>query len=481
MMGAVFASPLTVLSEESLDAIHAQAMTILEEVGTEVVHEPALALLAGLGQKVEGTRVRFDREFVLDRLRLAPAQITVRGRRPERAVAFGGGTLCMLPTGGSPFVSDRERGRRDGTYADHVEIVKMTQATPLLTCGQSGATEASDVSDRSRHLDLDYSWIRYSDMPYVAYGTTGPRAQDSVDLAAIAHGGRAAIEAEPAIIGVVNPNSPLVWDSAMVEAMWAWAEANQPIAMTPFLLAGATAPVSIAAGLSLQVAEALSGVAIAQSVRPGVGCFFGSFFSAVDMRSGGPSLGMPESVLGSLAGGQLARRYGLPFRGGGGLTSANALDAQAATESAMSLWGTYLSGCDLVLHAAGWLEGGLTCSYEKLALDLEVLRMFESLRAGLDVGAETLALETIREEGPGAIFFAAPHTLEHFREWVFMSPLFRSQAHPTWLKQGAAETPELATKEWQRLLASYEDPGIDPAVDEQLKEFMAARKRELDE
>ena len=477
----MFASPLTVLSEESLDAIHAQAMTILEEVGTEVVHEPALALLAGLGQKVEGTRVRFDREFVLDRLRLAPAQITVRGRRPERAVAFGGGTLCMLPTGGSPFVSDRERGRRDGTYADHVEIVKMTQATPLLTCGQSGATEASDVSDRSRHLDLDYSWIRYSDMPYVAYGTTGPRAQDSVDLAAIAHGGRAAIEAEPAIIGVVNPNSPLVWDSAMVAAMWAWAEANQPIAMTPFLLAGATAPVSIAAGLSLQVAEALSGVAIAQSVRPGVGCFFGSFFSAVDMRSGGPSLGMPESVLGSLAGGQLARRYGLPFRGGGGLTSANALDAQAATESAMSLWGTYLSGCDLVLHAAGWLEGGLTCSYEKLALDLEVLRMFESLRAGLDVGAETLALETIREEGPGAIFFAAPHTLEHFREWVFMSPLFRSQAHPTWLKQGAAETPELATKEWQRLLASYEDPGIDPAVDEQLKEFMAARKRELDE
>ena len=247
----------------------------------------------------------------------------------------------------------------------------------------------------------------------------------------------------------------------MVDAMWAWAEANQPIAMTPFLLAGATAPVSVAAGLSLQVAEALSGVAIAQAIRPGVGCFFGSFFSGVDMRSGGPSLGMPESVLGSLAGGQLARRYDLPFRGGGGLTSANALDAQAATESAMSLWGTYLSGCDLVLHAAGWLEGGLTCSYEKFALDLEVLRMFESLRAGLDVGAEELALETIREEGPGAIFFAAPHTLEHFREWVFMSPLFRSQAHPTWLKQGAAETPEVATKEWKRLLESCEDPGLD--------------------
>jgi trimethylamine--corrinoid protein Co-methyltransferase len=476
----VFETPLTILSEDSLDAIHEQAMTILEEIGAEVVHEEALAMLAGHGQKVDGTRVCFDREFILEQLKLAPAQITVQGRRPERAVTFGGGTLCMLPPGGSPFVADRERGRRDGMYADHVEIVKMSQATPFLQCGQSGATEAGDVPESSRHLDLDHSWIRYSDMPYVAYGTTGPRAQDSVDLAAIAHGGRAALEADPAIIGIVNPNSPLVWDSAMVEAMWAWASANQPIAMTPFLLAGATAPVSVAAGLSLQVAEALSGVAIAQSIRPGVGCFFGSFFSGVDMRSGGPSLGMPESVLGSLAGGQLARRYGIPFRGGGGLTSANALDAQAATESAMSLWGTYLSGCDLVLHAAGWLEGGLTCSYEKFALDLEVLRMFESLRAGLDVNTETLALETIREEGPGGIFLAADHTLAHFREWVFMSPLFRSQAYPTWTKQGSAETPEVATREWKKLLESWEDPGLDDGVEQELQEFMAARKLVLD-
>jgi trimethylamine---corrinoid protein Co-methyltransferase len=477
----VFDTPLTILSEDALDAIHGQAMTILEEIGTEVVHEPARAMLAKLGQTVDGTRVRFDREFVMEQLKLAPSQVTVRGRNPERAVTFGGGTLCMLPPGGSPFVADRERGRRDGMYGDHVEVVKMTQATPLLGAGQSGACEAGDVPETSRHLDLDYSWIRYSDKPYVAYGTSGPRARDSVELAAISRGGRAAIEAEPAIIGIVNPNSPLVWDFLMVDAMWGWAEANQPIAMTPFLLAGATAPVSAAAGLTLQVAEALSGVAIAQAIRPGVGCFFGSFFSGVDMRSGGPSLGMPESVLGSLAGGQLARRYGLPFRGGGGLTSANALDAQAATESAMSLWGTYLSGCDLVLHAAGWLEGGLTCSFEKLALDLEVLRMFQSLRAGLGVGSEELALETIREEGPGGIFLAAPHTLEHFREWVFMSPLFRSQAHPTWLKQGAAETPEVATAEWKKLLASWDDPGLDDGIEAELQEFMARRKRELDE
>jgi trimethylamine--corrinoid protein Co-methyltransferase len=476
----VFETPLTILSEDALDTIHAQAMTILEEIGTEVVHEPARELLAGLGQKVDGTRVRFDREFVGEQLKLAPAQVTVQGRNAARAVTFGDGSLCMLPTGGSPFVADRERGRRDGMYGDHVEVVKMTQATPLLRAGQSGACEAGDVPETSRHLDLDYSWIRYSDKPYVAYGTSGPRARDSVDLAAISRSGRAAIEADPAIIGIVNPNSPLVWDFLMVDAMWAWAEANQPIAMTPFLLAGATAPVSAAAGLTLQVAEALSGVAIAQAIRPGVGCFFGSFFSGVDMRSGGPSLGMPESVLGSIAGGQLARRYGLPFRGGGGLTSANALDAQAATESSMSLWGTYLSGCDLVLHAAGWLEGGLTCSFEKFALDLEVLRMFESLRAGLDVDVEHLALETIRQEGPGGIFLASDHTLEHFREWAFMSPLFRSQAYPTWTKQGSAEAPEVATREWKKLLASWEDPGLDDAIEAELQEFMAGRKLELD-
>jgi len=186
-------------------------------------------------------------------------------------------------------------------------------------------------------------------------------------------------------------------------------------------------------------------------------------------------------VLGTLAGGQLARRYGLPFRGGGGLCSANALDAQAATESAMALWGAYLARADLVLHAAGWLEGGLTASYEKLALDLEVLRMFESLRAGFAVGDEELALEAIRDEGPGGMFLAAPHTLDHFKEWVFMSPLFRSQAHPTWQKQGSREAAELATGEWRKLLASWDDPGLDGARDEELRAFMTRRKVELDD
>ena len=280
-------------------------------------------------------------------------------------------------------------------------------------------------------------------------------------LAAIACGGRDAIAETPAIVGIVNPNSPLVWDTLMVECLMAWAAAGQPVAMTPFMLAGATAPVSLAAGLSLQIAEALSGVAMAQLVRPGAPCLYGSFFSGVDMRSGGPALGMPEGVLATLAGGQLARHYGLPYRGGGGLCSGNAVDAQSAYETAMALWATYHSGSDLVLHAAGWLEGGLTASYEKFVLDVEVLKMFDRLREGVVVDAEHLAYDAIRDEGPAGMFLASPHTLEHYRAWLHISPLFRSQAHPTWLKQGAPTADQAAVAEWKKLLASYEDPGID--------------------
>jgi trimethylamine--corrinoid protein Co-methyltransferase len=362
----------------------------------------------------------------------------------------------LTPVGGSPFCSDLERGRRDGTYADHVELVKMAQAADLITCNQSGTVEAGDLDENSRHMDMDYSVLRYSDKPHVCYGTSGPKARDAVALAAIACGGREAIEQTPALMGIVNPNSPLVWDFLMVDALSEWASAGQPVVITPFLLAGATAPITIASGLVLKVAEALSGVALVQAIRPGTPALFGSFFTAVDMRTGGPAFGTPESVLGTLAGGQLARRYGLPYRGGGGLCSSNSLDMASAAETTMTLWATMLSGSHLVMHAAGWLEGGLTASYEKFAID------------------------TMREEGPGGMFLAADHTLAHFREWMFMSPLFRSQAYVTWQKQGSATTDTLATAEWKKLLESYEDPGIDPAVDEELQEYMQRRRVEIE-
>ncbi|MEZ5094390.1 trimethylamine methyltransferase family protein [Nocardioides sp.] len=473
------ALPLEPLGPDDLDRIHAQALRLLAEVGTEVHDDEMLERLAGAGQRVDGTRVRWDADWVLAQLALAPASFTLTGRNPERRVTIGDGSLVMMPVGGPPFAHDEERGRRDGSLADHVELVKLAHASDLLPVLQSGTVEAQDREASSRHLAMDHSILRWSDRPFMVYGTSGEKARDGFELAALAAGGRDALLERPMTLAVVNPNSPLVWDGLMVTQLAACAEYGQPVAVTPFLLAGASAPVTLAAGLSVLAAEVLSGVAMAQLVRPGTPCLMGTFFTGVDMRSGGPSLGLPESVLATLAGAQLARRYGLPLRGGGGLCSGIPLDAQAAAETTMSLWATHLAGVDLAVHAAGWLEGGLVASYE-LMLDLELIRMFGWLARGLDVDEESLAFDALAELGPGGLFLAHEHTLERFRTDVFMSPLFRSQAHPTWEKQGARHLPAVAAGEWRRLLDSYEDPGIDAGLDEALREYVDRRTRECE-
>ena len=325
-------------------------------------------------------------------------------------------------------------------------------------------------------MDMDYSVLRWSDKPYTCYGTSGPKARDAVELAALVFGGRDALADEPAFLGIVNPNSPLIWDYRMTDALIAWAEAGQAVVVTPFLLAGGTAPVSVAGALSIQVAEALSGVALAQTVRPGVPCLYGSFFTALDMRTGSPAFGTPESTFGILAGAQLARRYGLPFRGGGGLASANSVDGQAAAETQQMLWATMLAGTDLVLHAAGWLEGGLTASFEKFALDLELLNMFERLREGIGFSEQELAFDALAEMGPGGLFLASTHTMEHFKEWLYMSPLFFTPDFAAWQGQGSPTLDQNANAAWKKLLDSYEDPSIDPGIDEALREYMAKRR-----
>jgi trimethylamine--corrinoid protein Co-methyltransferase len=478
---AASAVPIAPLDEDALDRIHGQAMRILSDVGTEVHDDAMIARLRAAGQTVEGTRVRWDPDFVMAQVAHVPRTTTVTGRNPSHAVTLGGGTLAHTPVGGPPFAHDRERGRRDGTIADHIELVKMAHATPLLRVLQGGTTEAQDLESTSRHMEMDYSILRWSDKPFIIYGTSGPKATDAFSLAAIARGGRERLVEQPMTIGIVNPNSPLVWDGLMVEMLVACAEFGQPVAITPFLLAGASAPVTIAAGLSLLVAETLAGVAMAQLVRPGTPCILGCFVNGVDMRSGGPSLGMPESVLATLAGGQIARRYGLPLRAGGGLCSGIVLDAQAAAETTMSMWATYLAGADLVVHSAGWLEGGLVASYEKFAYDLEIIRIFERLREGLVVDDGTLAFDVIAEVGPGGLFLAHDHTLERFRADAFMSPLFRSQAYPTWQKLGSPEADEIATGQWKALLESYVDPGIDDALDAELRDYIDRRTHELDD
>jgi len=468
---------LKVLTPEQEDMVHEQAMRILEEIGTDVLHDEARKLAEQAGMRVEGDRVRWDPGFVMEQVAKAPASFTLAARNPERTLQVGGGAPpVLMGVGGPPFASDMDRGRRSGDIKVHEDFVKMTQATDALNCVQVGACEAVELDVNFRHMDMEYSAIRWSDKPYTTYGTSGPKARDGIRMAEIVHGGREEIEATPALMGIVNPNSPLIWDFRMTDALVAWAEANQPIVVTPFLLAGATSTVSTAGALAQQVAEALSGVALAQIVRPGVPCLYGSFFTALDMRTGAPAFGTPESVFGVLAGSQLARRYSLPFRGGGGLCSANQLDAQAGFETMMMLWATFLAGTDVVLHAAGWLEGGLTASYEKFAYDVELLTQFSLQAKGIGFSDEELGFDALADTGPGGLFLAAKHTKAHFKEWLYMSPLFQTPDFSTWDVAGRQSTEQAANVAWKKLLDSYEDPGIDDAVDEELREYVATRK-----
>ena len=465
-----------VLTEAQLQTIHDQAMRILSEIGTDVLHEDARRRLADAGQTVEDQRVRFDPGWVMEQVAKAPTTFTVQARNPANSLVVGEGPPICMNVGGPPFASDLDEGRRSGRLQDHDTLVKLTHATDLLTFVQSGAVEPQDLDVNTRHMDCDYSVLRWSDKPYTCYGTSGPKARDAVELGAIVFGGHDAIERTPAMLGIVNPNSPLIWDFRMTDALIAWAEAGQGVVVTPFLLAGGTSPVSVAGALSIQVAEALSGVALAQLVRPGVPCMYGSFFTALDMRTGSPAFGTPESVFGILAGAQLSRRYELPFRGGGGLASANGVDGQAAAETQMMLWATMLAGTDLVLHAAGWLEGGLTASFEKFALDLELLRMVRRLREGIGFSDDELAFDALAELGPGGLFLASEHTMAHFKEWLYMSPLFFTPDFATWEGQGSPSLERNANAAWKQLLETYEDPGLDPAIDEELRAYIAKRR-----
>ena len=463
------------LNQEQEEQVHEYAMRICEEIGLDVLHQDARKLLEEAGQKVEGDRVYFDRGFVMEQLAKAPHTFTLHARNPANTVEVGGGTTLWMGVGGPPFLSDLDEGRRAGTLEGHDTFIKLTQAASPLNCAQTGACEPTKMDVNTRHLDMEYSTLRWSDLPYTTYGTSGPKAHDGIEMARIVHGGD--LGDRTALMGVVNSVSPLIWDFRMVDALIAWAESNQATVVTPFLLGGATAAVSVAGGLAQQVAEALSGVAIAQTIRPGAPCLYGSFFQATDMRSGAPALGTPESIFGVFAGAQLAR-YGLPFRGGGGLCSSNAVDAQAAAESSFMLWATMLAGTDVVLHAAGWLEGGLTASLEKFALDVELLEQLQVQQRGIGFSEEEFAFDALKELGPGGLWLAAQHTMDHFREWQYISPLFITQDYTTWSAAGGEETAARANRRWKQLLETYEDPGIDADIDAELIAFMDRRKSE---
>jgi len=472
--------PLEILSAEDVEAIDATALRILEEVGHRVTYPRTLALLRDGGLAIDGDTVHFDRSFVREAIARAPSRFELRARNPEQGFVIGGNHMVNSPTGGAPFVSDLDGGRRPGNVEDYIKLIKVAHVSPQIHCIDSGIVETMDRPVASKHLDMDYLALRYSDKPLMTVGATYETSRDAVEMATILFGAKA-IDRTPAVIGVVNPASPLVWDDRMLGSMHALASANQALIVTPFLMAGTTAPVTLAGALAQWCAENLAGIAIIQTIRPGCPVVFGGYLTATDMALGQPTLGSPEWSMGILAGAQMARHYRLPFRGAGGWSSAKTVDAQAGYETVMGTWPALLSGTNFMLHAAGALESTMIISAEKMLMDFEVLRMFEwMLDPGLPVNDDTLAFDAIAKSGPGRTYLASPHTRTHHRSALYRSELASLEDVSLWTQRGSKDAQVRANERYKQMLAAYEDPGLDGAIDAELHEFIARRRSELE-
>ncbi len=472
-------APFEILSEEGLATLEYNADTILETVGIEVRGYPAaIKRFKDAGADIDGDRVRFPRGLCRQLVQAtAPSVYTQHGRNPERNVQIGGDATVFAPNYGSPFVHDLEKGRRYATLEDFQNFVKLTYSSPNLHHSGGTVCEPVDVPVSKRHLDMIYSHLRYSDKPFMGSVTAGSRAQDSVDMARIGFGGD--LQDRTVMTSLINASSPLIWDDTMLQAAEVYAENNQACIMTPFILAGAMSPVTSAGVAAQTLAEALAGMAFIQLVRPGAPVVMGSFASSMSMQSGAPTFGTPEPAIVLYTVAALARRLGVPFRSGGSLTSSKLPDAQAAYESAATLQPTVLGGVNFVLHAAGWLEGGLAIGYEKFVMDADQLGMMAVLGKGLDMSPNGQAVDAIVEHTPGEHFLGTAHTLANFETAFCRSSVADNSSFEQWRDEGSQSAEVRATAMWKSQLASYEAPSIDSAIDEELIEFVAKRKDEL--
>ncbi|MGH2408304.1 MAG: trimethylamine methyltransferase family protein [Candidatus Limnocylindrales bacterium] len=470
-------APFEVLNEEGLALIEHNADTILEEVGLEFRGDPeSLRLLREAGASVDGERVRFPRGMCRQIVQAtAPREFMQHARNPERSVRIGDPYTVLAPNYGSPFVRDLDRGRRYGTIEDFRNFVKLAYLSPYLHHSGGTVCEPVDVPVNKRHLDMVYSHIRWSDKPFMGSVTHPDRARDSVEMARLVFGADF-VRDNTVLISLINANSPLVWDTSMLGSLRVYAEANQATLITPFILAGAMSPVTAAAVCAQTLAESLGGMTLVQLVRPGAPVVLGSFASSISMQSGAPTFGTPEPALVLYAMAALARRLGVPFRSGGNLCASKVADAQAAYESAATFGPTMLAGVNFVLHAAGWLEGGLAIGYEKFILDADQCGMAAVFVKGIDMSENGQALDAIRDNGPGLHFLGNAHTLANFETAFYRSPLADNNSYEQWLEEGSLEAPQRANAIWKRMLAGYEAPPIDPGVDEALLDFVARRK-----
>jgi trimethylamine--corrinoid protein Co-methyltransferase len=467
-----------ILSEEAMDTLDKGWRRIVSELGVEFALPEAVEYFEKAGQRVEGEKVFLDPEFVLEQVAKAPREFELQARNPEHSIHVGGSSMAFAGVYGPPFVREGDV-RRDAKMADFENFVRLGQSFPEMDSAGGTVVEPEDRPLDSRHLDMVYALQTLSDKPYMGSVISAENARDTIEMGKIVFGGDEALQRAPVSISLINCNSPLRWDDRMLSAMLEYNRANQAVVTTPFLLMGAMSPVSIPATLVQQMAEALSGIALTQLVQPGCPVVFGSFLSNTDMQSGSPSFGTPESAIGLLCTGQIARHFDLPWRSGGGLTSSQTPDAQAAYEALMTMLPTFLAGANFVMHAAGWLEGGLVSSYEKYIVDIEILRMLKHEFQPLEVSEETLAWDAHQEVGSGGHFLGAAHTLMHFRECFYRPLLSSTENFDRWTKNGGADAAERAARIAKEQLENYEQPPIDDGVRDGLRDYVARRRIEL--
>lgn len=473
--------PVEILSADQLESIHRASLRILAEIGLEVLGDRALDLLAGAGATIDRAerRVRLEPGLVEARIATAPGSFRLHARNPDRLIEIGGRHLAFTSVGGPAFVSDLDRGRRPGNWADLVDYVRLIGALDVIHQEAGGPLEATDLPVTTRHLDLYRLLATTLDKTWQCVGFGRTPVDDAIEIAALARGvDRDALVAEPSLMTVINSNSPLRLDGPMSDGLIEMSIHGQAVVATPFTLAGAMSPATIAGALAEQNAEALFMVVLTQLARPGAPVVYGGFTSNVDMRTGSPAFGTPEYVKAAFATGQLARRYGLPFRSSN-VTGANTVDAQAAYESEMAVWGAVMGGVNLLYQGAGWLEGGLTASYEKLILDAEILQMISEVLQPLVVDEAELGVDAIAAVGPGGHFFGAAHTLERYERAFYRPMLSDWRNFETWHEDGARTAAERANQIWKQLLSEFEPPPLPPDRAEAIDAFVARRRVEL--
>ena len=468
-----------ILANEALEIIEANAELILEEIGVDFPdNPPALELWKQAGADVQGVRVRIPKGLANQLCKSAPSSFIQYARNSERNVEIGGRNLVFAPVYGPPFVRDATGGRRYATIEDFHKFVKLGYMSKWLHHSGGTVCEPTDLPVNKRHLDMVYAHIKFSDKPFMGSVTDPSRAEDSVTMAQIVFG-KEFIEQNVAITSLININSPLTFDSVMMGALEVYARANQATIISPFIVGGAMAPVSVVGTLTQVLAEVQAGIAYSQLIRPGAPVIFGAFVTSIDMNSGAPTFGTPEASQILYGAGQLARRMNLPFRSGGSLCSSKLPDAQAAFETSVTLNAALLGGVNFMLHACGWLEGGLVSSFEKFVMDADQLGALHKMAEGISIDENSQALDAIREVQPGGHYLGCEHTQENYKTAFWRSDLLDYRPFETWQESGAPDTVALANAKVEQSLMNYQQPILDDAIDEELTEFIKHKKDSL--